>query len=111
MYYQAYVVYLFLITTQLFNNIASVLLYALLSCIYAALFGTAVYFFPRLLSLLQPSLGRHRGLAVRLLICNVLCLFIFAAHTYEYVQIVVAPPRSVYWWWNYGKYLKPLELC
>lgn len=95
-------VYIFLIITQLYNNVATILMYALLCCIYAALFGTAVYFFPRLLSLLQPSLGLHRGLATRLLICNILCLFLFAAHTFEYAQIVVAPPRAVYWWWKYG---------
>jgi hypothetical protein len=77
----AYVVYIALIGTQIWNSVASILLYALLCCIYAALFGTVVYFCPRLLALLQPSLVRHRGLAIRLSVCTLLCIIVFGAHT------------------------------
>jgi glucan phosphoethanolaminetransferase (alkaline phosphatase superfamily) len=98
----AYVVYICLIGTQIWNSVASILLYALLCCIYAALFGTVVYFCPRLLALLQPSLVRHSGLAVRLSICTVLCIIVFGAHTVGFARKVVAPPKQVYWWWTYG---------
>jgi hypothetical protein len=53
---QAYVVYLFLIGTQLFNTVATILLYALMCCIYAALLGVVLFYCPRLISLLQPIL-------------------------------------------------------
>jgi hypothetical protein len=98
----AYVVYIVLIGTQIWNSVASILLYALLCCIYAALFGTVVYFCPRLLALLQPSLVRHRGLAIRLSICTMLCIIVFGAHTVGFARKVVAPPKQVYWWWTYG---------
>jgi hypothetical protein len=98
----AYVVYLLLITLQLWNSVASVLLYALLCCIYAALFGTVSYFCPRLLSILQPSLVQHGGLVTRISICTVLCISMFGAHTIGYARLVLAPPHRVFWWWNYG---------
>lgn len=98
----AYVVYISLITTQVWNNVASVLLYALLCCIYAGLFGTILYFGPRLISILQPSLTRNRGLAVRLLTACALLLILCAAHMVNFARLVVAPPRKVYWWYNYG---------
>lgn len=101
-------VYFFLAITELFNNVASVLLYALLCCIYSALFGTALYFCPRLISLLQPSISRHHGLATRLILCDVLCVLVFGAHTFTYARIVVSPPRRVYWWWTYGVFLNSL---
>jgi hypothetical protein len=47
---------LFLIGTQLFNTVASILLYALLCCIYAALLGVVLFYCPRLISLLKPTL-------------------------------------------------------
>ena len=101
---QAYAVYVILITTQLFNRIASVLLYALMCCIYATLFGVVVYFCPRLLTLMRPNLVNHRGLAVRLFVVTAACIFVFAAHAVNYARLVVAPPRKVYWWWQYGEY-------
>lgn len=99
---QASIVYLLLICVQYFNNVATVLLYALLCCIYAALFGVVFYFFPRLLTLLTPVLDRHHGLSARMLVCTCLCLVVFGAHTIGYARRVVAPPRKVFWWWNYG---------
>jgi len=101
---QAYVVYCGLIITQLVDMIASVLIYALLCVIYAALFGIVIYYCPRLLSLLQPSLTRHSGLAWRLIICTILTIMVFAAHTVDYALLVVAPPKRVYWWFTYGAY-------
>lgn len=53
---QSYVVYLFLIGTQLFNTVATILLYALLCCIYAALLGVVLFYCPRLIALLKPIL-------------------------------------------------------
>lgn len=98
----AYIVYLSLLGAFYVNNVASVLLYALLCCMYAALFGTCVYFCPRLLMLLKPSLERYQGLAIRLAICSFLCIIVFVSHTIGYAVNIVAPPRKVYWWWNYG---------
>jgi hypothetical protein len=101
----AYVVYCVLLVTQVWNAVATVLLYALLCCIYAALFGTGAYFCPVLLSLLKPSLAgsRHyRGLAARLVASSALVMAVFLAHTVGYARLVVAPPVQVQWWWKYG---------
>lgn len=98
----AYVVYTLLVGTFFINPVASVLMYALLCCIYAGLFGTCVYFCPRLLILLKPSLEMYSGLAIRLAICSFLCIVVFVSHTIGYAVNIVAPPRTVYWWWNYG---------
>ena len=97
----AYVVYLGLILLELVNSVASVLLYALLCCIYAALLGTIAYFLPRLLSVLKFS-TLHDHLAWRLSVCTVVCLVLFAAHMIGFARIVVDPPQAVYWWWKYG---------
>ena len=98
----AYTVYLSLVGAFFINNVASVLLYALLCCIYAALFGTCIYFFPQLLMLLKPSLTRYSGLAIRLAICSVLCILVFVSHMIGYAVNIVAPLSKISWWWNYG---------
>ena len=98
----AYIVYWMLVATYFWNSIATVLLYAVLCCIYAALFGTALYFFPRLLLLLYPSLIRHSKLALRLSTSTLICLFVFAGRTFGFARKVVAPPEHVSWWWQYG---------
>lgn len=100
---QAYVIYTGLIITQLVDLIATVLIYALLCVIYAALLGVVIYYGPRLWTLLQPGLlQQHKGLAWRLAACTVLAVFVLAAHAVEYALLVVAPPKKVYWWWTYG---------
>jgi hypothetical protein len=53
----AYVLYFLLMGTFFMNHVAAVLLYAFLSCIYATLLGTSLYFCPRLLTLLYPTLS------------------------------------------------------
>lgn len=98
----AYVVYSLLLGTFFVNPVASVLLYALLCLIYAALFGTCCYFCPRLLILLKPSVTRYSGLAMRLAICSFLCIVVFLSHTIGYAVYIISPPRRVYLWWNYG---------
>lgn len=98
-------VYLVLIGMQLVNKIASVLLYALMCCIYATLFGVVLYFCPRLISLMRPSLSDHRGLAVRLIVATTVCILIFGIHCVNYARLVIAPPRRVYWWYQYGAFL------
>lgn len=98
----AYVVYAVVMGTYFWNPVASVLLYALLCCIYAALFGTTMYFCPRLLLLLQPGLAQNSGLAVRLAASSFLCVFVFGARTFGFARKVVAPPEVVQWWWQYG---------
>lgn len=98
----AYIVYVALVATFFTNQIAAVLLYALLCCIYAALFGTTMYFCPRLLTLLRPSLSEHSGLAIRLATCSILCVFIFGSRTLGFARKVVSPPQVVLWWWEYG---------
>ena len=98
----ACVVYAALVITFFFNIIAAVLMYALFCCMYAALFGTTVYFCPKLLTLLRPSLRRHSGLAIRLASCSILCLFVFGCSTVGFARKVVAPPNQILWWWQYG---------
>ncbi|CAJ1959825.1 unnamed protein product [Cylindrotheca closterium] len=98
----ACVVYVSLVVTFFFNVIAAVLMYALFCCMYSALFGTTMYFCPKLLTLLRPSLSQHSGLAIRLAFCSVLCLFVFGFSTFGFARKVVAPPHQILWWWNYG---------
>jgi hypothetical protein len=98
----AYALYVVVLGTYFWNPMASVLLYALLCCIYAALFGTTLYFCPRLLLLLQPSLSQHSALAIRLAVCSVLCVLVLAFQTFGFARKVVAPPENVSWWWQYG---------
>ena len=54
------------------------------------------------MTLLRPALERHRGLSARIFICTLLCLLVFASHVIGYARRVVAPPRKVYWWWEFG---------
>ena len=57
---------------------------------------------PRLLLILRPITMSHSGMAIRLLVCTVLCICLFGAHIIWYAQLVVAPPHRVYWWYIYG---------
>jgi len=98
----AYCIYFTLILTDSWNDKASVLLYAVLCCIYASLFGTLFYFGPRLVTMLQPSLVRRSGLALRLIACVVICMLTFAARSVDLARTVVAPPKDREWWWKYG---------
>jgi len=100
----AYCIYIMLAIMYIWNDEASVLLFALLCCIYAALFATLVYFGPRLVTLLQPSLANRSGLAFRLVACCTICILVFAARTIGLARTVVAPPEVVgsRWWLSYG---------
>eukprot|EP00526_Cylindrotheca_closterium_P016997 CAMPEP_0113628550 /NCGR_PEP_ID=MMETSP0017_2-20120614/14794_1 /TAXON_ID=2856 /ORGANISM="Cylindrotheca closterium" /LENGTH=315 /DNA_ID=CAMNT_0000538861 /DNA_START=351 /DNA_END=1298 /DNA_ORIENTATION=+ /assembly_acc=CAM_ASM_000147 len=98
----ACVVYVALVITFFFNIVAAVLMYALFCCMYSALFGTTMYFCPKLLTLLRPSLRQHSGLAIRLAACSILCLFVFGFSTFGFARKVVAPPHQILWWWQYG---------
>jgi hypothetical protein len=88
-----------------------ILLYALMCCIYATLFGAVLYICPRLINLLRSSLSDHQGLAVRLIVATTVCILIFGIHCVNYARLVIAPPRrvywwrSVYWWCQYGAFL------
>lgn len=97
-----YAVYAILCVTYFWNDAASILLFALLCCIYAALFATLIYFGPRLLTILRPSLVRRSGLALRLIASCVICIFVFASRTVFLARMVVDPPKHESWWWNYG---------
>ena len=98
----AYIVYTCLIVLELFNSVASVLLYALLCCIYAALLGSTAYFCPKLLTLLQPSLANYGTLITRLYVCAAVCILVFAGHMVVFARVVIFSPQKVYWWINYG---------
>ena len=108
----AYGLYGFLIVSfTVFRRIAAaVLLYALLCCVYATLLGMGLYYCPRLLGLLLPSLGEkwHRSpLALRLVLCSAVCLLVFAAHTLGFAEKVVHSTggrhgSGPYWWFQYG---------
>jgi hypothetical protein len=131
----AYTVYaLLIITFTVFRRIAAaVLLYALLCCVYATLLGTGLYFCPRLLGLLLPGLGSGSGsgssdsspsstsstatkyykdpLAIRLGLCTIICLLVFAARTFCFARKVVQSTGDgsaamhsggPYWWFQYG---------
>ncbi len=98
----AYLIYMILILTDLWNDHASVLLYAVLCCIYAALLGTLLYFGPRLVAILQPSLSRRSGLGIRLIGCTLICMITFGAQCVNLARQVVAPPQERKLWWSYG---------
>ncbi len=109
----AYSIYgLLVIAFSVFGRIASaVLLYALLSCVYATLLGMGMYFLPRLLGLVLPALrGKWQSpLALRLVACTSICLLVFAAQTFSFARKVVqsTAPKSQklngpYWWFQYG---------
>jgi hypothetical protein len=102
MQWVGYAVYAILCVAYFWNDGASVLLFALLCCIYAALFSTLIYFGPRLVAILRPSLVQLSGLAVRLIASCLICLSIFASRTVFLARMVVAPPANQSWWWNYG---------
>mmetsp|Transcript_8974 Transcript_8974/g.11939 ORF Transcript_8974/g.11939 Transcript_8974/m.11939 type:complete len:421 (-) Transcript_8974:256-1518(-) len=99
----AYIVYTCLVVLELFNSVASVLLYALLCCIYAALLGSIAYFCPKLMTLLKPSLAScGRALVIRLYLCTFVCIVVFTGHMVVFAQVVIFSPQKVYWWINYG---------
>lgn len=98
----AYILYSCLVLLELFNSVASVLLYALLCCIYGGLLGAIVFFCPKLWTLLQPSLLHSGSLVVRLYLCTVVCLLVCTGHLVEFARIVTAAPSKVYWWISYG---------
>ena len=105
MQWTAYATYTMLVATYFISKTvaSTVLLYALICCIYAALLGSSLYFGPRLCLLLQPTLSRHSGLAIRLGVSTALCIFVFGAETFGMARRVVAPPsHGVSWWWQYG---------
>lgn len=98
----AYIVYTCLVVLELFNSVASILLYALLWCIYAALLGSIAYFCPKLMTLLQPSFENHSALVLRLYLCTLVCFCVFLGHMVVFARLVIATPHKVYWWLNYG---------
>jgi len=98
----AYILYTILILLELVNSVASVLLYALLCCIYAALLGSITYFAPKLMSLLKPSLRSHGSLVYRLYLCTGICFLVFFGRMVGFACVVIAAPQRVYWWINYG---------
>lgn len=98
-----YATYLALVLLYFWNDEASVLLFALLCCIYAALFATLLYYGPRLVSLLRPSLTSRSGLAFRLVASLSICVVTFGGRMVGLARTVVLPydakPR---WWLSYG---------
>jgi hypothetical protein len=85
--------------TNVFNTMASILLYTLLCGIYATLLVILLAFGPRWLWQL-PDLPQ--GLALRLTLCNVAACLVFALHAFSYGRLVIAPPKRVFWWYRYG---------
>lgn len=99
----AYTMYAAFMITYVWNDSAILLLEALLCCIYAALFATLVYFGPKLLSLLRPSLVRRSGLAIRLVACSIVCLLVFGARTVGLAQrVLLLGQKESPWWYKYG---------
>jgi hypothetical protein len=41
-------------------------------------------------------------LAIRLVICSGVCLFVFAARTINFANKIVSPAHTASWWWQYG---------
>jgi hypothetical protein len=97
-----YLMYVILVVWYWWNDAAAVLLYALLCIIYASLFGTLVYFGPKLVALLQPSLERQSGLATRLIACCTIGVVVFLVQAISLARTVVTPTAEVPYWITYG---------
>jgi len=97
-----YLMYIVLITWYWWNDAAAVLLYALLCIIYASLFGTLLYFGPKLVALLQPSLERQSGLSVRLIAACTIGVTVFLIQAVFLARTVVTPNAETRFWITYG---------
>lgn len=97
-----YLMYIVLVIWYWWNDAAAVLLYALLCILYASLFGTLVYFGPKLVALLQPSLERQSGLSVRLIIVCCMGVTIFLVHAVLLARTVVSPSVETHVWMTFG---------
>ena len=98
----AYTLYGILDATYIVNRNASVLVFALICCIYAGLSGTLVYAGPQLVVRLKVRLSTRPSLATRLVVCCTICTLAFLARTIALAVMVVAPPKILRWWWSYG---------
>jgi len=87
----AYGIYLVLTLVAMHTHGAFVSVYAVLCFIYAILSGALLYFGPRLISILYPSLLRRSSLALRLVCSCIVCVLIFAAKAVELAQKVFSP--------------------
>lgn len=90
----AYGIYLVLTLVSLHAHGAFVSVYAILCFIYVILFGSLLYFGPRLVSILYPSLLRRSSLALRLVCCCIICLLVFATKAVELAQKIFKQPNE-----------------
>lgn len=97
-----YLMYTIIVIWYWWNDAAAVLLYALLCIIYATLFGTLVYFGPKLVTLLQPSLERQSGLSVRLITCCTVGILVFLLQAISLARTVVTPSAQQHLLITYG---------
>jgi len=88
----AYGIYLVLTLVALHTHNAFVSVYAVLCFIYTILFGALLYFGPRLVLILYPSLIHRSSLAIRLICSCIICVLIFAAQAVELARKVFSPP-------------------
>lgn len=97
-----YLAYIVLVVWYWWNDAAAVLLYALLCIIYGSLFGTLVYFGPKLIAILQPSLERQSGLQVRLISCCLVGTLVFLLQAISLARTVVTPSAQQHFYITYG---------
>jgi hypothetical protein len=97
-----YITYVILVILYWWNDSAAVLLEAGLCCLYAALFGTLIYFGPKLVVILHPSLERQSGLAVRLVSACSIGNVVFLAKSISLGLTVVVPSSTNPPWYAYG---------
>jgi hypothetical protein len=97
-----YLMYVVLVVWYWWNDAAAVLLYALLCIVYASLFGTLVYFGPKLVALLQPSLERLSGLSIRLITCCTVGTLVFLLQAISLALTVVSPDTQSHFWITEG---------
>jgi hypothetical protein len=97
-----YITYVILVVVYWWNDAAAVLLEAGLCCLYAALFGTLIYFGPKLVVILHPSLERQSGLSVRLILCCTVGLVVFLSKSISLARTVVVPSSNNPSWYIYG---------
>ena len=105
-----YITYVILVVVYWWNDAAAVLLEAGLCCLYAALFGTLIYFGPKLIVILHPSLERQSGLSMRLIVCCTIGLVVFLCKSISLARTVVVPSSNNPSWYIYG-ILELLPAC
>jgi hypothetical protein len=94
--------YIILVLVCLWRSDLDILLYGLFCFWYGSLFCTILYVGPRLVSILQPNLTLRSGLAIRLVLCTIICLLSFFARLIFLIFRMIRWSYVSTFWISYG---------